>query len=275
MERALSRADSEEKQMSDQELLVEKCEGYALITLNRPAAMNALSPQLLGDLCTAFRELQDDPGVRAVVLTGAGRAFCAGLDLKALSASEEGLGAFAIHGEHDVVAAINDFDRPVIVAVNGVAATGGFELALMGDILLASSGARFADTHCRVGLAPGWGLSQKLARIIGPSRAREAHFTGNFISAQQAADWGLVSRVVEQEHLLDESRKLALEIASCVPETVRVYKQLVNDGLEMNLAAGLVMERNVMTHVNQHVSGDSISSRRATVQQRGKSQAAD
>ena len=93
------------------------------------------------------------------------------------------------------------FDRPIIVGVNGVAATGGFELALMGDILLASSEARFADTHCRVGLAPGWGLSQKLARIIGPSRAREAHFTGNFISAEQAEAWGLVSRVVAGENL--------------------------------------------------------------------------
>lgn len=274
MEGSLNRA-VEELLMSDQELLLEKCDGYALLTLNRPAAMNALSPQLLGDLCAAFRELQQDASVRAVVLTGAGRAFCAGLDLKALSANEEGLGAFAIHGEHDVVAAINDFDRPVIVAVNGVAATGGFELALMGDILLASTEARFADTHCRVGLAPGWGLSQKLARIIGPSRAREAHFTGNFISASQAQEWGLVSRVVESDQLVAESRKLAQDIAGCVPETVKIYKQLVNDGLGMDLASGLLMERNVMTHVNKHVSGDSISSRRATVQQRGKSQAAD
>ena len=153
-----------------------------------------------------------------------------------------------------------------------MAATGGFELALMGDILIAADTARFADTHCRVGLAPGWGLSQKLARIIGPSRAREAHFTGNFISAEQAAEWGLVSRAVPADQLLDECRRVAADIAGCVPQTVRVYKQVVNDGLNTSLAAGLVMERNVMGYVNNSVSGDAIASRRGGVQARGKSQ---
>lgn len=261
--------------MDEPELIVEYEDDYAVVTLNRPRAMNALSPALIGQLCATFRELQGRESVRAAILTGAGRAFCAGLDLKALAASEDGLGSFSIHGEHDLVTAIADFDRPVIVGVNGVAATGGFELALMGDILLASPEARFADTHCRVGLAPGWGLSQKLARIIGPSRAREAHFTGNFISAQQAADWGMVSRVVEAESLLDECRKLALDIASCVPETVTIYKKLVNDGLEMDLSAGLAMERHVMTHANKNISGDAIGARRSAVQQRGTKQAAD
>ncbi len=259
--------------MAEPSLLLEREEHIAVVTLNRPDAMNALSSELMARLCSVFRELQEDRDVRAVVLTGAGRAFCAGLDLKEMSASEAGLGVFAIHGEHDLYRVMGDFDRPIIVAVNGVAATGGFELALMGDILLASSEARFADTHCRVGLAPGWGLSQKLARIIGPSRAREAHFTGNFISARQAADWGLVSRVVEADSLLDEARQLARDIASCVPETVVVYKQLVNDGLEMDMAAGLAMERRLMVHANKGVSGDAIGSRRAGVQRRGKDQA--
>jgi enoyl-CoA hydratase len=260
--------------MSEPSLLVEREENYAVVTLNRPDAMNALSSELMGGLCCVFRELQQDPEIRAVILTGAGRAFCAGLDLKEMAASEKGLGTFSIHGEHDLYRAMGDFDRPIIVAVNGVAATGGFELALMGDILLASVEARFADTHCRVGLAPGWGLSQKLARIIGPSRAREAHFTGNFISAERAAEWGLVSRVVEAGELMPAARQLAGDIVSCVPETVVVYKQLVNDGLEMDMAAGLAMERRVMTHANKHVSGDAIGARRAGVQTRGKDQAA-
>lgn len=261
--------------MSEQHLLLEKTEGYAVLTLNRPEARNALSPGLLADLCATFGELRRDSEVRAVILTGAGTAFCAGLDLKAMSDSPEGMGVFSIHDDHDIVTAMEDFDRPIIIGVNGVAATGGFELALMGDILIASDNARFADTHCRVGLAPGWGLSQKLARIIGPSRAREAHFTGNFISAQQASDWGLVSRVVEQENLLDECRKVASDIVSCVPQTVKVYKKMVNDGLNTSLAAGLVMERNVMGHVNSNVSGDAIAGRRAGVQSRGKAQKAD
>ena len=234
------------------ELLLQREDGYAVLTLNRPDARNALSPQLLLDLCDAFRLLQDESDIYSVILTGAGTAFCAGLDLKAMAEDESGLGVYAIHAQHDITAAMTAFDRPIIVGVNGVAATGGFELALMGDILLASSGARFADTHCRVGLAPGWGLSQKLARIIGPSRAREAHFTGNVISAQQAEAWGLVSRVVAPEDLLDACRQVAMDIASCVPETA--------------------MERSVMTDVNQRVSGDVIANRRSSVQQRGKNQ---
>ena len=254
------------------ELLLQREDGYAVLTLNRPDARNALSPQLLLDLCDAFRLLQDESGIYSVILTGAGTAFCAGLDLKAMAEDESGLGVYAIHAQHDITAAMTAFDRPIIVGVNGVAATGGFELALMGDILLAASGARFADTHCRVGLAPGWGLSQKLARIIGPSRAREAHFTGNVISAQQAEAWGLVSRVVAPEDLLDACRQVATDIASCVPETVKVYKKMVNEGLQTDLAAGLAMERSVMTDVNQRVSGDVIANRRSGVQQRGKNQ---
>ena len=254
------------------ELLLQREDGYAVLTLNRPDARNALSPQLLLDLCDAFRLLQDESDIYSVILTGAGTAFCAGLDLKAMAEDESGLGVYAIHAQHDITAAMTAFDRPIIVGVNGVAATGGFELALMGDILLASSGARFADTHCRVGLAPGWGLSQKLARIIGPSRAREAHFTGNVISAQQAEAWGLVSRVVAPEDLLDACRQVAMDIASCVPETVKVYKQMVNEGLQTDLATGLAMERSVMTDVNQRVSGDVIANRRSSVQQRGKNQ---
>jgi len=254
------------------DLLLQREDGFAILTLNRPDARNALSPQLLLDLCEAFRQLQSDNDIHVVILTGAGTAFCAGLDLKAMAEDESGLGVYAIHAQHDITAAMAAFDRPIIIGVNGVAATGGFELALMGDILLASSGARFADTHCRVGLAPGWGLSQKLARIIGPSRAREAHFTGNVISAQQAEAWGLVSRVVAPEDLLDACRQVAMDIVSCVPETVKVYKQMVNEGLQTDLAAGLAMERSVMTDVNQRVSGDVIANRRSSVQQRVKNQ---
>lgn len=258
--------------MTAPELIIERRDRYAVLTLNRPQSMNALSPSLMSELCQALRDLQGERDILAIVLTGAGRAFCAGLDLKALGESDEGLEAFAIHAENDLCTAMAAFDRPIVVGVNGVAATGGFELALMGDILLASSEARFADTHCRVGLAPGWGLSQKLARIIGPSRAQEAHFTGNFISAEQANAWGLVSRVVAPEDLLDECCKLAADIASCVPQTVKVYKKMVNEGLNTTLAAGLVMERSVMAHVNKSVSGDTIAARRSAVQQRGKEQ---
>jgi enoyl-CoA hydratase len=253
-------------------LLVEKDGPVATLTLNRPAVMNALSPELLRDLCGAFKELQADREVLVAILTGNGRAFCAGLDLKAMENHPGGLAAFAIHGDNDVARAMADFDRPILVAVNGVAATGGFELALMGDILIASENARFADTHCRVGLAPGWGLSQKLARLIGPSRAKEAHFTGNFISAGQAAEWGMVSRVVPADELLAECRRVADDISSCVPATVKLYKKLVDDGLDSTFAAGMEMEKLVMGFANKGVAGDTIGQRRKSVQERGKSQ---
>jgi enoyl-CoA hydratase len=258
--------------MSEPILLVEIDGAVATLTLNRPDSMNALSPELLGELCEAFKSLKKDKSVLAIVLSGNGRAFCAGLDLKAMESHPGGLDAFAIHGDNDVARAMADFDRPIIVGVNGVAATGGFELALMGDILIAGASARFADTHCRVGLAPGWGLSQKLSRIIGPSRAKEAHFTGNFISAEQASDWGMVSRVVADEELLAECQKVAGDIASCVPATVKVYKNLVDDGLSSTLAAGMEMEKLVMGHVNKGVSGADVGSRRKDVQARGKTQ---
>jgi enoyl-CoA hydratase len=255
-----------------EELLQERDGPVVTLTLNRPGVMNALSPTLLEALCRAFRDLQADASVRAVILTGSGRAFCAGLDLKVLSESDSGLGAFAIHADNDLEAAISAFDRPLIIAVNGVAATGGFELALMGDILIAGASARFADTHCRVGLAPGWGLSQKLARIIGPSRAKEAHFSGNFISAEQADRWGLVSRVVPDDALLQECRQLAADIAEAKPETVITYKRLVDEGLAGTLAQGQAMERHVMAHANRSVSGDAIGQRRGDVIRRGQAQ---
>jgi enoyl-CoA hydratase len=258
--------------MSEDILLIEHSEGIATLTLNRPGVMNALSPELLAALCAAFRGLQEDSSVLAVILTANGRAFCAGLDLKAMETHPLGLKAFDIHGDNDVAQAMADFDRPIIVAVNGVAATGGFELALMGDILLASEYARFADTHCRVGLAPGWGLSQKLSRLIGPSRAKEAHFTGNFISADEAAEWGMVSRVVAADSLLEEAQKIAEDISSCVPATVKIYKQLVDDGLATTLAEGMAMEKRTMGPANLGVGGDAIAERRRSVQQRGKSQ---
>ena len=141
--------------------------------------------------------------MRVLILTGAGKAFCAGLDLKELGSGQAALGG----GENgvtarDPVAALARFSGPVIGAINGAAVTGGFELALACDVLLASPQARFADTHARVGIAPGWGLSQRLSRAIGIYRAREISLTGNWVSAEQAAAWGFVNRVVPAEELL-------------------------------------------------------------------------
>jgi enoyl-CoA hydratase len=166
-------------------LKIEHAAGYAILTLNRPEAMNALSRELLAELRSAVAELEQDPEVRVLILTGAGRAFCAGLDLKEISTI--GLPAFGENNEFDPVRALARFCGPVIAAVNGVAITGGFELALQCDVILAAQSARFADTHARVGVVPGWGLSQKLSRLIGIYRAKEISLTGRRHAVRRSA----------------------------------------------------------------------------------------
>ncbi|MGB7372446.1 enoyl-CoA hydratase-related protein, partial [Erythrobacter sp.] len=156
-------------------------DGIATVTLNRPDAMNAISRALRRRLYAVMQEIEADDTVRAVIVTGAGeRAFTAGLDLKELGSEDGALGsANASDPADNPVRAIETCRKPVIGAINGVAITGGFEVALACDVLIASTNARFADTHARVGIMPGWGLSQKLSRMIGISRAKELAFTGN------------------------------------------------------------------------------------------------
>lgn len=259
--------------MSDKVLIVEKsAAGYAVVTLNRPLAMNALSVQLCKELAQAFRRLAADPTVRVLILTGAGRAFCAGLDLKEL-----GEGAMSLlsdlGSEDDPVRALQSFSGPVIGAINGAAITGGFELALTCDLMIASSAATFADTHARVGVMPGWGLSQKLSRTVGLARAKEISFSGNFVSAERAQAMGLVNRVVEPAQLMAQAKQLATDMLSAVPEILVAYKSLVDDGFAMNLADGLRLERQRSKAWNAKVNSQQIEARRTDVRQRGSAQA--
>jgi enoyl-CoA hydratase len=249
---------------------VERCGGYAVVTLNRPEAMNALSRELRLELTRIVRELENDPDIRVLVLTGAGeRAFTAGLDLKELGGGAS-LGD-AVE-EDDPVTALGQFGGPVIGAINGVAITGGFELALACDVLLAADTARFADTHARVGVMPGWGLSQKLSRAIGIYRAKELSLTGNFLSAQQAADWGLVNRVLPQAELLPAARKLAEDMLSTIPEMLVAYRRLIDDGFASTFGEGLRLEVERARDANRAVTPDSIEARRQAVQARGRTQ---
>ena len=227
--------------MSEPVLLVDKSEAVATLTLNRPEAMNALSRNLRSALATTFRELQAGGDVRVAIVTGAGRAFCAGWDLKELFRADSNASAESVGGEAtDAMAeAIAAFEGPIIAAVNGHAITGGFELALACDVLIASTSAQFSDTHARVGILPGWGLSQKLPRLIGIQRAKELSFTGNFIDAATAERWGLVNRVVEPDALLPTCRALAGDMASCAPDVLRSYKRLIDEGAAMSLADAL------------------------------------
>jgi enoyl-CoA hydratase len=260
--------------MSESVLLSEKNAGIVTLTLNRPHAMNALSHELRQAIVQTFRELQDDPEARVVILTGAGKAFCAGLDLKELE--QTGLPSVgargAVGGEDDIVWAMSHFDRPIIGAINGVAITGGFELALACDILIASSAARFADTHARVGAMPGWGLSQKLSRLIGIYRAKELSLTSNFLAAERAEAWGLVNRVVAPEELLPTCRALAHDIVSCDPVMVRSLKQVIDTGYAASFGDALQIEYEAWREHTRTVTPAALAARRAAVQQRGRMQ---
>ncbi|MEY2882581.1 MAG: hypothetical protein RL490_305, partial [Pseudomonadota bacterium] len=226
----------------------------ATVTLNRQDAMNALSRAMRRDLAAAMRALEADDTVRVVILTGAGeRAFTAGLDLKELG--QDGLGAASADGADDnPCRAVELLSKPCIGAINGVAITGGFELALACDVLIASTQARFADTHARVGIMPGWGLSQKLSRLIGPYRARELSLTGNFLDAHTAAAWGLVNRVVPAAELLATARALAADMATIDPGFSAAYKRLIGDGYATTFAEGMAMEGARSRAANARVS---------------------
>jgi enoyl-CoA hydratase len=258
--------------MSEPVLLVEKSGEIATVTLNRPNAMNALSRELRGEIARAVDELEADPAIRVMILTGAGKAFCAGLDLKELG--QKGLSnPNETITQGDPVRSLARFSGPIIGAINGVAITGGFELALACDVLIASPNARFADTHARVGVMPGWGLSQKLSRAIGIYRAKELSLTGNFLSAQQAADWGLVNRVINhEEQLLPTCRALAQDMLSVIPEMLVNYKRVIDEGFAQSFGDGMATEQRMARAANGTVSPEEVEARRAAIQARGKAQ---
>ena len=251
-------------------VLLEKCEGYALVTLNRPNEMNALSRELRSDFVAAFDDCTDDANIRVVILTGNGRAFCAGFDLKELASTVEH--DTSQEADNIVARAMERFEGPIIGAINGHAITGGFEMALACDILIASENARFADTHARVGMLPGWGLSQKLPRMIGLSRAKEISFTGVPIFAKQAYHWGLVNHVVEGGQLLPLAVEMAENMCACVPQVLQQYKSLIDQGYAMPYHEALLWEERRAIESAQQVSAAMIAGRREQILERGRSE---
>jgi enoyl-CoA hydratase len=221
-------------------VLILRTEGVATVTLNRPAVRNALNSELISQLRIAMAELEADDEVRAVVLTGADPAFCAGIDLKAVSAGER-----LLDTDLDSAAPVwfpwTPMTKPVIGAINGAAITGGFELALNCDFLIASERAAFADTHARLGLLPGWGLSVLLPQRVGFAMARRMSYTGDFIDAEVALRAGLVTEVVPHDDLLPRSEGLASTVASnnrgAVAAWLALYRRIeaevIGRGLEI------------------------------------------
>jgi len=247
--------------------------GVALVTLNRPDANNALNRELSEAIVDTFATLAVNADVKAIVLTGAGRCFCAGVDLKALTEDPELLSSgMGLGPASPIVVALEQCPQPIIGAVNGAAVTGGFELALACDYLFASEHARFADTHARVGILPGWGLSQKLSRIIGINRAREMSLTGNFIDAHRAEAWGLVNRVCAPDALVTEALASAAQIADSDPRAITALKSLMNDGGKETLGDALVMEGERGNAFAQSVDYSQMADRLALLRQRAAKQ---
>jgi len=257
--------------MPEPVLKVERDGGVATLTLNRPTAMNALSRELRAALADAFATLAYVPDSRVAIVTGAGRAFCAGLDLKELGRGEGPVGG-GRSPEPDILKAMQGFPGPIIGAINGVAVTGGFELALACDVLIASTEARFADTHARVGIMPGWGLSQKLSRAIGVYRAKELSLTGNYLDAKTAEAWGLVNRVVAPDDLLPAARKLAADMCSVPDAALRTYKKIIDDGFARSFGDAMQLEQERSREWGRSVRPEAVEEARKQVRARGQEQ---
>lgn len=248
--------------------------GCTRLTLNRPRARNALSRALRQRLTAAIDGLAGREEARVLILTGAGQAFCAGLDLKELGAADSGAALAFDDRALNVMAALRAFPGPIIGAINGPAITGGFELALACDVLVCSHTAQFADTHARVGILAAWGLSQRLSRAVGVYRARELSLTGNFLSAAQAQAWGLVNRVVDSAQLLAEADALAAQMLSVVPSALVAYKKLINDGHELALGEAMALEHAPSLSAMSSVDPAAIEQRRHEVLARAHARAA-
>ena len=259
--------------MTEDVLLIEVADSVATITLNRPQARNALSGELLGALPKAITDCESRDDVTVMILTGTDPAFCAGLDLKELGS---GGGGSLLPGPRQ--GPLPARLKPLIGAVNGPAITGGFELALACDFLIASDRARFADTHARVGVQPLWGLTVLLPQAIGVRRAREMSATGNFIDAETALSWGLVNHVVAHDDLLGFCRSLAADIvgsnAAGVQRIMATYAEgsMLGPGeaWDLETRAGLDWMRTGGRNL-----ADDVEQRRQAVVERGRAQSTD
>ena len=257
--------------MSEPVLLVEKKDGIATLTLNRPDQLNALSMELRQAFAEAIEEIRTDTGVRVVILTGAGRAFCAGLDLKEMGDPDlRRSGAEAA----DPPRLLRSLRQPVIGAINGLAITGGFEISLSCDMLIVTPETRFADTHVRVGLLAGWGLSQRLSRAVGLNRAKELSLTGNFLSAERAYEWGLVNRIVPSAELMPTCIALAKDMLSAVPESMLASKRLIDRGYDLALGDAMTYEVEI-NRMYKTPAAEKVAERLSGIQQRGREQVGD
>jgi enoyl-CoA hydratase len=245
-------------------LLIETTDRIRTLTLNRPEVRNALSAELRDRLFPALRDAETDDYVDVVILTGPDPAFCAGVDLKEIGLYE---------GLPDLSPAWPDMTKPVIGAINGVAVTGGLEMALACDILIASEHARFADTHARVGLLPSWGLTVRLPQKVGVGLARRMSLTGDYLSAADALRAGLVTEVVPHDQLLPTARQVAASIVNNNQKAVRALLasyHRIDDA--QNREAWRIEQESAAEWIRSHASTADIAANREAVLQRGRAQ---
>jgi enoyl-CoA hydratase/carnithine racemase len=219
--------------------------GVGIVTLDRPEALNALTPEMLDALAASLIVLSADDSVRVVVLTGVGRAFSAGVDLKALGGrSLDGgtVGDLLDQPARRAIEVITTMPKPVIAKVNGFCFTGALELVLACDIVIAAQEAKLGDTHAKFGLRPTWGMSQRLIRAVGPSRARLLSYTGRTFTGAEAAAWGLAALSVPLADLDDAADQLVAELLGNSAGSLAAYKTLYRVALEHGLGSGLAIE---------------------------------
>jgi enoyl-CoA hydratase len=257
-------------------VLIDLTDRVATITLNRPDQRNALNRYVRKALPAAITQCDADDDVDVMILTGADPAFCAGVDLKEFGSGEvqQGEGFAEVgDGRTSFRGALPPHTKPLIGAINGVAVTGGFEVALNCDFLIASDRARFSDTHARVGVMPGWGLTVLLAQRIGIARAKQMSVTGNYVDARTAYEWGLVNEVVAHDELLPYCRKLAADIVSNDQLGVRRMVQTYNEVTATTIDEGWEIEQRVSREwEGPGFDPASIEARRMNVVERGRQQ---
>lgn len=230
--------------MEFKNIIFEKSGRIATITLNRPEALNAFNQEITDEILQALEDIRTDETMRVVILTGAGeKAFSAGVDIKfikektSLEAKE-----ISLAGEK-LCRALEDIDKIVIAAINGFALGGGLEVVLACDLCIASEKARFGQTETNIGLIPGWGGTQRLARLIGKTKAKELIFTGKIIDAKTAEHLGLVNMVVPVDKFRETVDQFAKELASRAPAALGIAKVLINKGADLSLNAAIALER--------------------------------
>jgi len=224
--------------------LYEKGEGIAIITINRPQALNAMNTETINEILHLLEDAEKDENVRAIIITGAGeKAFCAGADTKAMKGMTALKARELSWMGYKLCKAIENLEKPVIAAINGYALGGGLEIAMACDLRIASETARMGQTEINIGLIPGWGGTQRLTRLVGKTFAKELVFTGRLITAQEAYEHGLINKVVPPDQLMNAAKELAKELAAKAPVALKVAKILIDKGLETDLDTALALER--------------------------------